>query len=598
MDIPIRSRSRALILRYEHDRPVIESAARDALSRSGHEGHQDVADVVLHPHDAARGIRDQQPQDWAWAFHENERFADLLLQKEANLGLDHLPVHLFGCAPLVLMLHLGWRLSRRTLHVYQQSLADGAWAPGHDRTQPSTREDFFQVEGLPATRQGGHGYVALIVEVTKSIKDRAVADFQARYPSELLATVCLRPTRGPSTNAVQHPGEVSRAVEQFRSVLDTLHDRLEGAKAVLLVMDCPASFAAALGTAFNPNTQRPLWLHHFFPDKGYLPVHLMRPQRRAAQVPATREQILEASRVLGEVRKVHEELAHWLKEPEQRSLVDLVDGENLLHSQINSTPATETEPLFRYLQGEWRFHVDLLLALKALRERLASPTDWKECVRLLIIHEAYHVRQGGLTSYNYSGSGRTGWVLEAVDYDADDVAVQVAFAWRQAKQPGVVKDEGQARTLEAIVWNILESLRMFEPERPIRDLSERRLRRYLIWLFHACRLGVQASRKQDGTPLEERVIVEIAGLQGFPDAYESYPQQRVQLEGAEQSDSLGLAIYYQRTLVRESDKELIAAVLQVLSRWDSLSRAEAQDQMKLHFGRLFDRHRSLLNPRT
>jgi hypothetical protein len=600
MDIPINPRTRALILRYEHDRPVIESAARDALIRSGLEGDRDVAAVVLHPHDPARRVRMQKPGDWAGAFHENERFADALLQKEAGLGLDHLPVHLFGCAPLVLMLHLASCLPRRPLRVYQQAL-DGTWSLGHDRAQPSTPEDFFQVEGLPTARQGGRGHVALIVEVTNPIQDRALAEFQARHPSELLATVCLRPTRGPSTTAVRHPAEVSRAVEQFRGVLDALHERLEGAESVLLAMDCPASFAAALGTAINPNTQHPLGLHHFDSEqKSYFLVHQVRHLRRGASTRATSptlQQYQEASRVLGEVRKVHQDLIHWLGEPEQRSFVEAVDGENLLRSQVDGTPAAETEPLFRYLQGEWRFHIDLLLGLKALQERLKSPEDWRECVRLLLVHEAYHVRQGGLTSYNYSGSGRTGWVLEAVDYDADEVAVQVALAWREAKQPGTVKDEGRTKTLEAIVWNVLESLRVFEPERPVRELSERRLRRYLIWLFHACRLSTPALRGEPNAQLE-RVTIEIAGLPSFPDPYESYLQQRVRLEGVDQSESLGVAVYYRRKLVREMDRAWVIDVLQALSRWDALPRADIQDRMKLLFGRLFDRHRVLVEAGT
>ncbi|AKJ02437.1 Hypothetical protein AA314_04063 [Archangium gephyra] len=61
VDIPINSRTRALILRYEHDRPVIETAARDALIRSGLEGDRDIPSVVLHPHDPAGDVRRQRP---------------------------------------------------------------------------------------------------------------------------------------------------------------------------------------------------------------------------------------------------------------------------------------------------------------------------------------------------------------------------------------------------------------------------------------------------------------------------------------------------------------------------------------------------------
>ncbi len=598
VDIPITPRSRALILRYEHDRPVIEVAARDTLAREGLGGERDIPAVVLHPHDPAGDVRKRRPQDWGWAFDENERFAAALVQKEAQLGVDHLPVHIFGCAPLTLMLHLAACLPRRPLRVYQQA-ADGTWSLGYDKAQAATPEDFLLVEGLPAARQGGRGHVALIVEVTRSIREKALAELQARYPSQLLATVCLRPVSGASPVSVKQPQDVSRAAEQFRSVLDTLHERLEGAESVLLVMDCPVSFAAALGSAVNFNTQHPLRLHHFNAEiQQYVPVHLLSAQRSAAAAREhTREEEREATRVLGEVRRVHQDLVAWLKEPEQKDLVDQMDGESLLRSELEDAPAIGSEPFFRHLGGRWSFSLDLLLNLGKLRKRLGSPEDWKECVRLFLVHEVFHIRQGGLSSYNYSGSGRTGFVLEVVDYDADEIAIQLALAWRMAKQGGTVADAGRTRTLEAIVWNVLECLRIFEQEHPVRDLPERRLRRYLIWLFHAGRLSILASRGKTEAGLGP-VTIEIAGLRTFPDPQERYAQQRVRLlDAGDEREAPELAVYFQRRLVRErNERAWVAELLEALSRWDERTREEAQESMRLIFERFFDRHRDLIRP--
>lgn len=596
MDIHLTPRTRALILRYEHERVIADSTARDTLIRNGTEGDREVASAVLHPFDPTQSIREQSAESWSAAFEENERFADALLKKEAELGLD-LPVHLFGCAPLTLMLHLGWCLPRRPLSVYQQASDTGAWSLAYERAQPAAAEDFFQVEGLPAAKQGGRGHVALIIEVTRSIRDKAIAEFQARFPSELLTTVCLRPVRGPSPTSVQHPSEVTRAVEQLRGVLDTLHQRLEGAESVLLAMSCPASFAAALGTAIKPNTQHPLWLHHFDDEKGYLPVRRIPNQRRARAAQASRstiEQYQEASSILEQVQTVHRELLAWLAQSAQKPLIEKLGGENLLGSRIRTTLVTEPEPVFRYLSGEWTFSVDLLLGLKALRQRLGSKEDWEECLRLLLVHEAFHVQQGGPTSYNYRGSGRTGWVLEAVDYDADVVSFHAALDWRLTHRAGA---EGPVRTRElaAIVWNALESMRVFEPERPVRELSERRLRRYLIWLFHACRL-VALTRRKGAADQLERVTIEIAGLPSFPDPYESYSQQRIRLEGLGKDDSLAVAIYYQQQLAREMDSAWVRNLLQALSRWDEQPREEAQRAMTDLFHQLFDRHRFLVQP--
>ncbi|QSQ12139.1 SAVED domain-containing protein [Myxococcus landrumensis] len=596
-ELPISPRTQALILCYEHDRPVIEDAVRQAVLREGKEGYRDVVSAVLHPYDAQQSVRALRGEDWAGAFLENERFANALVQKEKELGLDHLPIYLFGCAPLVLLMHLVSCLPRRPLRVYQQS-GDGAWSLGYSRTHVPSSEDFFVVEGLPAAKQGGRGQVALIVEVTRSIRDSALAEFQKRHGTELLATVCLRPARGMSPTALRDPGEAARAAEQLREVLDVLHARLAGAESVLLAMDCPSSIAAALGTAVNVNTQHPLWLHHFDADRTlYLRVHEMRAGRAAPlATEPTQAQFIEATKVLGEVRRVHQELVAWMREPAQEELLDSIDGKAFLSSTIEDSPATTPAPLYRHIgKGKWSFEVGMLLGLKKLRDRVDTE-DWRECVRLFMVHEVFHVHQGGLTSYTSRGVGRTGFVLEAADFDADAVAIEAALAWRKAKRSGDVSSDGEIPTMEAIVWNAVESLRVFEPERPIRALSERRLRRYLIWLFHACRLHALA-RESGAAPSLERVTVEIAGLKTSPDPFETYSQQRVNLLDVDPGEELVTGIYFQRKLVRDTDGRWVARVLEALSRWEEHPREDAQEGMRRLFEELFSRRRELIQPR-
>lgn len=600
-DIPITPRTRALIVRYEQDRPVIEATARDTLIRYGLEGDRDVASVVLHPHDPARAARSLPGQEWSEAFSEHERFAAALLKREAELQLDHLPVHIFGCAPLALMLELASRLPRRPVCVYQQA-QDGSWSLGYDRMTAPATDDFFQVEGLPTGRQGGRGHVLLVVEVTRAIRDNVRSKVSAWLPeASILTTVCLRPVAGPSPTAVQNPGQVARAAAQFREVLDKLHELLEGAESVVLAIDAPVSFAAALGTAVNPTTQHPLALLHFNADRQlYDRVHVIRARRAVAQRVPTADDKLNATRVLREVQRVHKELVTWLKEPEQQPFVEHIDGQAYLRSEIEDEPAYERTPLFRHGAGKWKLDWELLLGLSALRERLQSQEDWKECLRLFLIHEAYHVRQGGLTSYNYRGIGRAGIVLEAADYDADAVGVEVALAWRKAKQGGTVKDVGQVRTLESIVWNSLEILRVFEPERPVRELAERRLRRYLIWLFHAGRFSALASRSPEVEVREEleRVTVELVGLPAFRDPHESYFQQRVRLSLEDSREEVMLALYFRHRLVRmDNARAWVEDLLQALRDWEASSREALQDRVRLLFERLFERHPELLAAR-
>ncbi|RKH02098.1 SAVED domain-containing protein [Corallococcus carmarthensis] len=596
MNIPIDKKTNALLLRYEHDRAVIEPAARAAIAQAGMEAHQYVESVAVHERDADWNVRKQRPQDWAGAFAENDRFAETLTRKEGELGVNHLPVHLFPLAPLMLGMHLASRLERRPLCVYQQN-PNGDWWLGYQRDQAPSEEPYFEIDGLPTGPQGGRGHVALVIEVTRSIREKALAQFKERHPAALLATVVLRPLRGISPTAFEGPAQAARAARQFRQVLDTLHEHLEGCESVLLAMDGPGSLAAALGTAINPETQHPLRLHHF--DQGtstYVPVHLLRPRRKEERPAAllTPEWMAEATHVLEKVRAVHQKLVTWLRETEQAALVERIQGADLLQSHIGVAPELSSGPLYRHVKGSWNFHADLLLRLGALRQLLASDEDWNECVRLLLVHEAFHVGQGGLTSYNYSGSGRTGFVLEVADFDADEMAIEVALAWRRAKHGDAVREKGETRTVEQIVWNVVEFLRVFEPDRPVMELSERRLRRYLIWFFHACRLSALARKAKDAPGLG-LVTIEIAGLPTFPDPDEEYAQQRIRLDYFDKDTPVAVAVYFRRRLVREENhRAWVERLFQVFRDWESTPLEKARDDMRLIFEQLFNRNRDLV----
>ncbi|AEI63909.1 SAVED domain-containing protein [Corallococcus macrosporus] len=597
-DIPITPRTRALIVRYEQDREIADDAARNTLIRYGFGGDRDVASIVLHPYDPLRSVRRLPANEWSEAFHEQARFVEALRKREMDLGIDPLPVHIFGCAPLTLMLGLGALLPRRHLHVYQQA-QDGTWSLGHDRATTPTPGDYFQVEGLPERRQGGKGPVVLVVEVSRGIRDNVLSKVASWLPeSSILATVCLRPLDGPASSALKEPAQAARAVAQFRAVLDSLHQNLEGADSVFLAMDAPGSLAAALGSAVNATTQHPLVLLQLSEDhKRYDEVHVIRAQRVVARPDPSSDDLLKATRVLNEVRRVHGELVSWLRAPEQEPLVQHLGSRSYLRSEIDEEPAVTDTPLFRHHGGKWKFGWDLLLGLGALRARLETREDWNECLRLFLIHEAFHVRQGGLTSYNYRGIGWVGLVLEAADYDADAVGVEVALAWRKAQHGGAVTSVGELKTLESIIWNSLEMLRVFEPERPVLDLAERRLRRYLIWLFHVCRLSVLSVGAPDRNVREElgRVTVELVGLPSFRDPHETYAQRRVQLKLGDVREPVMFALYFRHRLVRlDNDRAWVEELLTTLRDWELPSREDLRERVRLLFEHFFDKFPDLL----
>src|SRR3954462_4965888 len=134
MEIPVSARTRSLLVRYEANKPAPDDASLADLPPQA--VRESLAQVQLQPFGAIVENRPRDPQSWDQAFYANDRFADQLLMKEAQFGLE-LPVHLFGRAPLALMLHLGHRLKRRPLAIYQEQVQPaGTWAVGFDSAVP------------------------------------------------------------------------------------------------------------------------------------------------------------------------------------------------------------------------------------------------------------------------------------------------------------------------------------------------------------------------------------------------------------------------------------------------------------------------------
>jgi hypothetical protein len=93
--------------------------------------------------------------------------------------------------------------------------------------------------------------------------------------------VRLIAARGPSPAAVSGPADAARAMDELRKALDRIHGEFPGVDEVWLALSCPASFAVALGRAYNPNAQKPLVLFNYRGDEGYVEVY--RPPSPAAR---------------------------------------------------------------------------------------------------------------------------------------------------------------------------------------------------------------------------------------------------------------------------------------------------------------------------
>ena len=238
---------------------IVESiGARDA-------GTLDV--VVLQPFDKVKDDLPATSKDWRRALEQADQLVDAL-------GPQVAMVHLFGRAPLPLMFHLGWRLSRWKLRVYQEQRGrTGVWECGYDSSlEASSEEKFFRDYALPSREAclDAGGRLVLTVEVYPSIQAGDLAKWLGTESSR--AQVRLEVARGPSPTVVRGSMDTARAVDEFRACLDRIHAELPDVKEVWLALACLASLAAALGRAYNPKTQATFKLFNFRKAEGYVEV--------------------------------------------------------------------------------------------------------------------------------------------------------------------------------------------------------------------------------------------------------------------------------------------------------------------------------------
>jgi hypothetical protein len=132
-----------------------------------------------------------------------------------------------------------------------------------------------------------------------------------------------------------------------------------------------------------------------------------------------------------------------------------------------------------------------------------------------------------LTSYT-KGIGRAGVVLEEIDYYADAFClfVSINYFWRMDQKRGKPLDDKLVEKLLLIALQSMETFDRAEQGDIINALSERRLRRYLIWTIQLMRAKIvdivnkdlSARRAKVHHLLASRVVVQVQPLNGKPDS--------------------------------------------------------------------------------
>jgi hypothetical protein len=256
--------SEEVVVAYEVNFNVAPASIAEALK--GQAG-EDLDVVVLQPFDKFRDDLPSTAKEWRHALEHADQLVDAL-------GVRVSMVHLLGRAPLPLMFHLGWRLSRCKLRVYQEQRGrTGIWTCGYDSEQrPSSEEQFFRAEAWPDREAclAAQGRLAMTIEVNLSIHAEELTKWLGTEAPPAL--VRLVAARGPSPTVLRGPMDTAHAVDEFRACLDRIHAEWPDVREVWLALACPASLAAALGRAYNPKTQATFKLFNFRKSEGYVEV--------------------------------------------------------------------------------------------------------------------------------------------------------------------------------------------------------------------------------------------------------------------------------------------------------------------------------------
>jgi hypothetical protein len=169
---------------------------------------------------------------------------------------------------------------------------------------------------------------------------------------------------------------------------------------------------------------------------------------------------------------------------------------------------------FKVQTGEKTLEIGLLLLKPLVIQGFLKDDGLVERFTFIfVLHEMMHHIFQGLYSRNFMGIGRADVVLEDLDYVADAFSILVGVALSKRIHPETryrVYEVARHFIETAIVG--MEAFDRSEQGSTIRILSERRLRRYLIWniQFGLCRLG--DDEKKLCQLLMPRLSVQIAPI--------------------------------------------------------------------------------------
>lgn len=458
--------------------------------------------------------------NWDILLDALQRLCDAVLRLRPGDG-SPLDVQVVGLAPLSAFFVLGTFLDGRTLRLtaLNQRRNDPSWdvvpltaAPGPRFFAPATNID-------PAKPQLASGRVVLFVSTQAPVPPIEAIRPAVERGGERLADIVVITT---PTLAVLDQTTMGSCMSELVDALAALAAAWPSRSGLAVVLAGPAHLALAVGFALNSNLylggSATIDLIEQVGGAYTLAGRLPLAARPSPAIPRDAASQLARAAIFAELKQGVALLKSNLRREHVRVPEGLMDGaaardalgDAVLGSLGDLAMGEEPEGddfWLSVLHRRITFGHGLLHGLLGVDGGALQTLG-----QLFVLHELVHDPQW-ITSNTYRGIGRAGVVLEDLDYWADAFAIAVAFEHRLADaDPAISRD-----LLVALIDAHVAAMRAFdrmEQGEVLGTLSERRLRRYLIWAVQRSRAATITSPDDARALLDVRVCAEVAPIKG------------------------------------------------------------------------------------
>jgi hypothetical protein len=469
-----------------------------------------------------------------------------------------------GKGPLSVFVHLGYLFTKsiQKVEVFNLPYGSGTWerfsmdAPTASLYIPNLFDDR---SGIPKENGLSTGRVGIFIDTAGRPDDTTPFQNFLQDQKEPIADLVRLCRKDKLTVDHLNIGAIVRELAQFMSEIPAYWPHRSG---LALFTAVPSQVAFAIGRAMSPNVMRnDVWLTEHRNGKYEFVYSLPFEPPVEPELPKTAEAILARQNVLHEVLAALKDLQNnlhvdhvpegLLRKDERQAFVEAVKGMDLVLDCVEEQPFQ-----VRRLQKRCQLGAGILQAIVGMKRE-----EQRDFAKLVLLHEFVHDWQN-LKSTNHSLVGLAGFVLEQVDYWADAFAVHTLvnmdldFNKRKQQNVGACVQHWIGMVLKGI-----EAFDRMEQRGPrMKHLTERRLRRYLLWDLQFARAMTLQNSADANEMLRSALAVELAPVAGWLNSKRHEKVLKHALKETELFISVDGRLLRARELPGYSVEELVEAV--------------------------------------